>query len=39
MCLHFFNCVLYGQEIPKVLILLCMDYDVVPRLENIESQK
>ena len=31
--------VLLAQEIPKELILLCMDYNVAFRLENIESQK
>ena len=36
--LHF-NGVLFTQEIPKELILLCMDYDVALRLENVESQK
>ena len=26
-------------KIPKELILLCLDYDVVLRLENVEIQK
>ena len=35
-----FNGVLFAQEIPKELILLCMDYDVALRLENVrKSQK
>ena len=33
------NGVLFAQEIPKESILLCMDYDVAFRLENVESQK
>ena len=28
---------LFAQEIPKDLILLCIDYDVAFRLENVES--
>ena len=38
MYLLLFNAVLFAQEIPKELILLCMDYDVLLRLENVESQ-
>ena len=34
-----FNSVLFAQEIPKELTLLCMDYDKELRLENVESQK
>ena len=37
--LLLFNGVLFSQEISKELILLCMDYDVALRLENVESQK
>ena len=37
--LLLFNGVLFVQEIPMELILLCMDYDVALRLENVESQK
>ena len=37
--LLLFNGVLFAQEIPKELILLCTDYDVALRLENVESQK
>ena len=33
------NGVLFAQKIPKELILLCMDYDVALRLENVEIQK
>ena len=33
------NGVLFAQEIAKELIVLCMDYDVALRLENVESQK
>ena len=36
-CLLLFNGVLVTQEME--LILLCMDYDVAIRLENVESQK
>ena len=36
--LPFFNGILFGQEIPKELIRLCVDYDVALRLENVESQ-
>ena len=35
----FFNGVLFTQEIPEELILLCTDYNVMLRLENVESQK
>ena len=38
MYLLLFNAVLFAQEIPKELILLCMDYDVLLWLENVESQ-
>ena len=34
-----FNGIVFAQEIPKKLILLCIDYDVALRLENFESQK
>ena len=37
--LLLFNSVLFAHEIPNELILFCMDYDVVVRLENVESQK
>ena len=37
--LFLFNGVLFPQKILKELILLCMDYDVALRLENVESQK
>ena len=33
------NVVLFGQEISKEIILLCMDYDITLRFENVESQK
>ena len=36
--LLLFNGVLSAQESPKELMLLCMNYDVVLRLENVESQ-
>ena len=32
--LLLFNGVLFAQEIPKELILLCMDYDIVFRLKK-----
>ena len=31
--------VLFAQEIPSKLILLCRDYDVALSLENIDRQK
>ena len=35
-----FNGAFFAQEVPKELILLCMDYDVALRLENVrKSQK
>ena len=37
--LLLFNGILFAKEIPKELILLCMNYDVALRLENVESQK
>ena len=37
--LFFFNGVLFAQEIPKELNLLCIYYDVALMLENVESQK
>ena len=37
--LFFFNGVLFTQEIPEELVLLCTDYNVMLRLENVESQK
>ena len=37
--LVLFNGVSFVQKILKELILLCIDCDVVLRLENIESQK
>ena len=37
--LLLFNGVLFPQEILKELILLCMDYDVPLRLENVKGQK
>ena len=37
--LFLFNGIVFAQEIPKKLILLCIDYDVALRLENFESQK
>ena len=37
--LLLFNGVWFAQEIPKELILLCMDYDVALRLQNVEYQK
>ena len=37
--LLLFNGVLFAQEILKELILLCMDYDVAFKLENVGSQK
>ena len=37
--LLLFNGILFAQEIPKGLTLLCMDYDEAFRLENVESQK
>ena len=36
--LLLFNGVLSAQESPKELMLFCMNYDVVLRLENVESQ-
>ena len=35
----YFNDILFALEIPKDLILLCVDYDIVLRLENVENQK
>ena len=37
--LLLFNGVLFAQEIPKEIILLCMDHDVALRLKNVESKK
>ena len=37
--LLLFNGVLFAQKILNKLILLCMDYDVALRLENVKSQK
>ena len=37
--LLLFNGVLFAQEIPQKLILLCLNYDIDFRLENIENQK
>ena len=37
--LRLCNGVSFAQEIPKDLILLCMNDDVAFRLENVESQK
>ena len=34
-----FNCILFTQEIPVEIILLCMDYDVPLRLEKTGSCK
>ena len=33
-----FNGVLFVQEIPKELILVCIDSDVAFRLKNVENQ-
>ena len=38
-CLFPFNGVLFTREIPKEIIILCIDYDVALRLEKAESQK
>ena len=37
--LLLFNSTLFAQEIPKEIILLCMDYDMPLGLENVRSQK
>ena len=37
--LLLFNSTLFAQEIPKEIVLLCMDYDMPLRLENVRSQK
>ena len=37
--LLLFNGILFAQEILRVVILLCVDYDVAPWLENVKSQK
>ena len=37
--LLLFDGVLFKQEIPKELILLCIDYVITLRLEKSESQK
>ena len=37
--LLLFNGVLFAEEIPMESIVLCMDYDVVLRLVNVENQK
>ena len=37
--LLLFNGVLFAQETPKELILLCMDYDIALRFQNAKSQK
>ena len=39
MRLLCFNGALFAQEIPKKLILLCLNYEVALKLENVESQK
>ena len=36
-CLFQFNGVLFTQEIPNEIILLCTDYDVALRQEKAES--
>ena len=36
--LFLFNGILFAPEIPKELILLCMDYDIALKLENVETQ-
>ena len=33
------NGALFTQEIPKQQIVLCLDYDIALRLQNIEYQK
>ena len=36
---HFFIGIVFIQGLPNEIIMLFMDYDVVHRLEKIESQK
>ena len=37
--LFLFSAALFAQETPKEFTLLCMNYDVALRLENVGSQK